>query len=434
MEAQNRLPSAGRECLDLSKESMRRLSHHSSIPTRTSKHCRHHAVRTQTIPSSSSQHLFLLLIFLTCCISLSSAQPTIIYINEELVEGQAQARTAASESLGSALSLSGTILVDQTAPPTPNSHEGEYDLLPGPDDLRKRAETDVNSSSASSSSKISSTSTTKSSSTSIAISPSSSTLAPTSSSGGIVAAEPTGVKPMPIPFDMGFNNNITSNCAAFMTDMLSNTTFQSCQPFSLLLQNSQSFFQASKSLVRITQTLDYSCAADVTVCTSVLSSFATNITKPTSCAADLSTENPIITQALLGLKAYKPLYTASCLRNPSTSAYCFADAITNASNPTDSYIYFLPLNTSLVGGSQPTCDACLQNTMAIFEKASSDRTQALASTYVSAASQINVNCGPQFVNASLAAPIDSAAISNLSLHAHPAGLAALLAVFITWLL
>lgn len=73
--------------------------------------------------------------------------------------------------------------------------------------------------------------------------------------------------------------------------------------------------------------------------------------------------------------------------------------------------------------------------MAVFEAASSDRSGALASTYVSAASQVNVNCGPGFVNASLAEAVDSAAVSNL--HAHPAGsmgLVALVAVCITWLL
>ncbi|PVH84830.1 hypothetical protein DL98DRAFT_410439 [Cadophora sp. DSE1049] len=396
---------------------MQQSSHHPSIPTRTAKHCRHRAVKPQT----SSQQLFLLLIFLTYCISLSSASPT-LYIDEQLVEGQVEieGRSAASEPLGSTfarLARSGTILVDRSPPPKPNGHGEDLDAA----DLRRRAEeTDSESSSS-----IISTSTRKSSS--------SSTLAPTSTSGGIVAAETTSAQPLPTPFDMGFNNNITANCEAFMTSMLSNNTFKQCLPFSLLLQNSNSFFQASKSLVRITQTLDYSCSADSTLCTSVLSSFATNITTPSACAEDLSLENPLIQQALLGLKAYKPLYTASCLRNPDTSAYCFADAITNASNPTDSYIYFLPLNTSLVGGSQPTCDACLQNTMAVFEAASADRSQALASTYVSAASQVNVNCGPGFVNASLAEAVDSAAVSNV----HPAssmGLVALLAVLITWLL
>lgn len=73
--------------------------------------------------------------------------------------------------------------------------------------------------------------------------------------------------------------------------------------------------------------------------------------------------------------------------------------------------------------------------MAVFEAASADRTQALASTYVSAASQVNVNCGPGFVNASLAEAVNSAGVSNL--HTHPAGsmgLVALVVVLITWLL
>jgi len=217
-----------------------------------------------------------------------------------------------------------------------------------------------------------------------------------------------------------------------MTSMLSNSTFKSCLPFSLLLQNSNSCFQASKSLVRITQTLDYSCRANVTTCSKVMAAFASNITSQSACATDLSSQNPTIQQARLGLLAYRPLYSASCLRNPSTSAYCFADAITNSSNPTDSYIYFLPLNISLVGGSQPTCDSCLRNTMSVFEAASSDRSSALASDYVSAAMQVNVNCGPNFVNQSLAAPVVSG--SQSSLPGPSMGLFALVLLVANWLL
>jgi len=145
----------------------------------------------------------------------------------------------------------------------------------------------------------------------------------------------------------------------------------------------------------------------MTTCAPLMESFASNITTETACESDLSMQNPLITQAHLGLLAYKPLYAASCLRNPSTSSYCFADAVTNSSSPTDAYIYYLPLNISLPGGSQPTCDACLKDTMAIFEAASSDRTSALASDYVSAAMQINVQCGPNFVNQSLATAVTS---------------------------
>jgi hypothetical protein len=174
-------------------------------------------------------------------------------------------------------------------------------------------------------------------------------------------------------------------------------------------KNSNSFFQASKSLVRMSQTLDATCAADLTTCSPLMTSFATNLTTSAACASDLISQNPLITQAHLGLLAYKPLYTASCLRNSSTSSYCFADAVTNTSSPTDSYIYYLPLNISLPGGSQPTCDSCLKNTMAIFASTSSDRTSALASDYVDAAMQVNVQCGPTFVNASLPSAATSAA-------------------------
>jgi hypothetical protein len=46
--------------------------------------------------------------------------------------------------------------------------------------------------------------------------------------------------------------------------------------------------------------------------------------------------------------------------------------------------------------------------MAVFEAASSDRKSALASDYVNAAMQVNVQCGPSFVNQSLAAAVTSA--------------------------
>jgi len=80
-----------------------------------------------------------------------------------------------------------------------------------------------------------------------------------------------------------------------------------------------------------------------------------------------------------------------------------SQAITNSTSPSDAYIYFLPLNTSLPGGSQPTCNTCLKNTMQVYEAASADRTSAIAGTYVDAATQVNVQCGPGFVNQSLAA-------------------------------
>lgn len=56
--------------------------------------------------------------------------------------------------------------------------------------------------------------------------------------------------------------------------------------------------------------------------------------------------------------------------------------------------------------------------MSVFEAATSDRSSALASVYASAASQVNVNCGPSFVNASLAAAVVASGAPPLSGPSH----------------
>jgi hypothetical protein len=71
--------------------------------------------------------------------------------------------------------------------------------------------------------------------------------------------------------------------------------------------------------------------------------------------------------------------------------------------------------------------------MAVFEAASGDRSSALASTYVNAAMQVNVNCGPGFVNQSLAAAISNASHQSMSPISSP-GLLALMILLVGWLL
>lgn len=70
--------------------------------------------------------------------------------------------------------------------------------------------------------------------------------------------------------------------------------------------------------------------------------------------------------------------------------------------------------------------------MSVFETASADRSSALASDYVNAAMQINVQCGPTFVNQSLAAPATSAAQPGFALG--KSGLFALAVLGASWLL
>ena len=109
----------------------------------------------------------------------------------------------------------------------------------------------------------------------------------------------------------------------------------------------------------------------------------------------------MVRQAYNGLLAYAPLYTASCLKDMATGEYCYAEAITNTTQPADSYAYFLPLGIPLPQGAQLTCSGCLQNTMAVFNEAARNMSQPVSGDYVGAAAQINANCANGFVNASV---------------------------------
>ena len=51
--------------------------------------------------------------------------------------------------------------------------------------------------------------------------------------------------------------------------------------------------------------------------------------------------------------------------------------------------------------SLPTCNDCLKNTMGLFADAASNKTQPLNLDYVTAAGQIDRDCGPGFVNTTI---------------------------------
>lgn len=167
------------------------------------------------------------------------------------------------------------------------------------------------------------------------------------------------------------------------------------------MQTSVSFFRAEQSLVRITQVLDATCAANSTMCASYLTGLVADMDSASNCGPDLNNDIPVAQQIRLGLLAYNTMYAASCLKEDLTGSYCFANAITNSSSPTDSYIYYLPLNQSLVGGSQPTCNKCLQETMGVFQVAAANTSNTVSGSYQSSAKLINELCGPGFVNATI---------------------------------
>ncbi|KAI5265636.1 hypothetical protein E4T47_08481 [Aureobasidium subglaciale] len=230
----------------------------------------------------------------------------------------------------------------------------------------------------------------------------------TSSAAASSSTDSTGSSDaLPRPFDTGLGNNFTtSSCPAFFKDFLDDDTFNSCVPLSLLLQTSTSFFNAQRSPVRLAQTLAASCSVNFSGCSTLMASLARQIQLPENCAPDLANQNPMAMQAYDGFVAYQSLYHAGCLLNTDTGGYCFSDAI-NATSPTDSYIYYLPLGVSLPGTTAPSCSNCLRDTMSVFASAATNRSQPVAGVYARAASMIDGTCGVTFVNASIPAPFTS---------------------------
>ncbi|KAL6703767.1 hypothetical protein ACN47E_009066 [Coniothyrium glycines] len=212
---------------------------------------------------------------------------------------------------------------------------------------------------------------------------------------------------IPRAFDTGFSSNLTSPCASFLSRLRSSNALNNCHPFSLLLQTSSAFFDASKSFLRITQTLDATCGANATQCRTTLDSFARDLVSNTNCRTDYDNDNPMVLQAYNGLIAYRPAYQASCLRD-NEGNYCFANAVSNMTSPTDAYPYYMPIGQELPGGSRPTCNSCLQQAMSVFSQYANNATQPISKTYTTAAQQVTIACGSRFVNVT-AAPLKGAA-------------------------
>jgi len=217
---------------------------------------------------------------------------------------------------------------------------------------------------------------------------------------------------IPQPFDQSIGENFTSTtCPTFFDTFLNDTQFQECYPVSLLLQvsltpwvshafskprqTSQEFFTALKSFFWITSILDTSCSVDLPSCSAIMSKYLTKIKEPANCGADYLAENPLVTQAVAGLASYNVLFEAFCLKD-NAGAYCFANAITNASKAADTYPYYLPLGEAIPPNSPIDCNNCVLRTMQIFAN-STDDADLLSKPYAAAAEQLDDRCGASWV-------------------------------------
>ena len=164
-----------------------------------------------------------------------------------------------------------------------------------------------------------------------------------------------------------------------------------------------------------------------------MSNLAVELRDDANCGEDYSDENALVVQAYNGLVSYSTLYQAGCLKD-SHGNYCFANAITNTTSPSDPYPYFLPLGFALPGGSTPTCSSCLQQTMNIFAGAASNLSQPVSSDYNNAAIQIDEVCGPTFVNSTVKAVQGTQPSNSAATHLDRVPVTTLLLAFATGLL
>ncbi|KJJ34070.1 hypothetical protein OAory_01007320 [Aspergillus oryzae] len=206
----------------------------------------------------------------------------------------------------------------------------------------------------------------------------------------------------PTPFDTNLSTNFTSDsCPKFFKNFLSDTKFTNCYAISMLLRDSSSFFQTLKSAPATSHLLDLSCAADVDQCSSLMTDLASRITKSDACGKDYDLGNPVVTDAYTDMIIYEPMYRASCLKNPSTGDYCFVDAATNSSNPSDYDVYFIPYGSAITNAPYPTCNKCVQASMDVFGEWAQKSGQPLAHSYLPSARSINSKCGVSFANANI---------------------------------
>ncbi|KAF8430503.1 hypothetical protein BGX38DRAFT_1061645, partial [Terfezia claveryi] len=207
---------------------------------------------------------------------------------------------------------------------------------------------------------------------------------------------------LPKPFDTSIGKTfVSTTCPAFFNLFLDDPDYINCLPLSAMLQNSKSFFDITKkSGFATTRVLDVACDVNYTKCAAKMEYYGKEIKTPERCGMEFGRRDPLVIQAYASFISYPTLLKAGCLKSDSGS-YCYVDAVTNVTSPDDPNIYFLPLGLKLPSGSRPTCSSCAQETMRIFQEYAGNASLPLSETYVPAAQQLNMECGPQFVNTSV---------------------------------
>jgi len=242
--------------------------------------------------------------------------------------------------------------------------------------------------------------------------PTSATSSPAPAASQVLPTIPSSPPPIPTPFPQAFDGILTQNfsnpsCLNFFTNMTASMDFRECRPFSLLFSTSSAFMNAQNNLTLLNSLVWGTCNTTLPYnqCQNNMASFASSL--QTTCAQELVNQNLLVVNSLIALRAFQVMHDSACLADPTTNAYCFLSAVQNT-NPSNFFIYSLPLGLALPKTSTPSCSACLKSTMGIYATALQDRPQAalltgLNSVYQASAQLVVQLCGAAFAQTSISA-------------------------------
>ncbi|KAG8848554.1 hypothetical protein FRB96_001081 [Tulasnella sp. 330] len=192
--------------------------------------------------------------------------------------------------------------------------------------------------------------------------------------------------PFPQPFDTVFSFNFTTtSCQSFFaSSLISNITFRSCRPLSLLIPSSSAFISAQSNLTLLTSIVGGTCdttGATEDECLDTMSYLADEIKKDTVCGKDLADENALAVEALTGFRNYGFMRQADAVASPS---------------PSDFYFFTLPLGTPLPNNTVPSCSTCTESLLAIYATQASNSSLLISKTYAAAADIAIKGCGARY--------------------------------------
>ncbi|KAG1862083.1 hypothetical protein DFJ58DRAFT_776390 [Suillus subalutaceus] len=222
-----------------------------------------------------------------------------------------------------------------------------------------------------------------------------------------IPINPTLPTPFPQPYDTTLSSNFsTTSCYNFFLNMTQTDALRSCRPFSLLLTHSQAFIQVQDNINATNTDVWGTCntALSSNQCDLNMAWFASSLRS--SCATDLSNQNLLAVNALIGLQAFDLMRQAACSVDPVANAYCYVEAVAS-SDPSSYYFYQLPLGQTVPQITSGACNSCTKSLMSMYwaalSSANATSLTGLQATYGDAATKLNNECGSLYAQSTTVA-------------------------------